>query len=187
MYFNWTLNSVLIIAIIKNEPTPIDTVMINVQGFILPTWFASTDKSGSAIVIIIPNINVEINSSQILFFLDKYEPIFCPIGSIERSAPSVKSAIPTISTIADMKNCIIVFEGIWTMVKEIINTINVIGKTANDDSFNFAIKLFFIVHTPFKYLVKYEKNNNILQVVVFYQYIFTRQKFNIYSFSKFIV
>ena len=132
------LNTTLITAISKNKPTLKPTSTIKTVSFITAlTWFASTDKSGSAIVIRIP-ITKAIPNNRVNF-LDfvRPEPICSPIGVIAKSAPMLNSVIPTIMKIAQIANVMIsVAEKSVIGVKARMNTMIATGATEIADSLN---------------------------------------------------
>ena len=146
--FSGILKSVRMVANIINTPTPMPTAIISIQLFIPDTCSASTIKSGSAIVITTPIKKPTSNISQTLCVLLKKLPIFCPIGSIAVSAPSVKHDIPKISNTTAIKNCTIICHDIGTKQSASRSTIHIMGSTEIADSFSFD-KYAFIVPPTF--------------------------------------
>ena len=66
------------------------------------------------------------------------EPTSLPIGVIARSVPSVNSPMPKISIIAPIIKEIRMSVGTGTTVKHSTNTMAVIGRTEESDSFSFS-------------------------------------------------
>ena len=133
------LNTILSIDNTKNAPTPIPTKMMM---SLLPTWSASTVKSGSAIVIKKPRAK-HINTIGLsdLDFLVSPAPTCSPIGVIATSAPRVKNPIPSIKNNADTQNTTISsVVRLISGVKLSITTISVIGSIDISDSLIFPNK-----------------------------------------------
>ncbi len=96
---------ILSTAMSRNKPTPTPTVTINRVPFITPlTCSASTDRSGSATVISTPIKKQTIRSTAILRDLVRPPPICSPMGVIARSAPRLKSPMPSMRKTAHTQN-----------------------------------------------------------------------------------
>ena len=137
-------------------PTPKPTVIINSHLPALPppgimsfTCSASTERSGSAIVMSKP-ITKHTEISIITFFdLVRPVPTCPPIGVIARSAPRLNSAMPNISPAAEMQKATVsVTERLTRGVKDIISTITVTGRTETTASFNLESKILNITYLP---------------------------------------
>ena len=118
----------------RNTPTPKATAPIRTAFGIFGTWFASTCRSGSEIVIMMPSKKLTNTISQTFLDLVMQLPTFVPIGVIAVSAPKVKNAMPTISSTAPIKKETSILLGIGATVKHSSSTMMVIGRTDAIDS-----------------------------------------------------
>ena len=114
------------------------------------TWFASTVRSGSEIVIIMPSIKLANTIIHTLLDLVMHVPTLFPIGVMAVSAPTVKNAIPTTSITAPVRNDMSIWFETGAMVKHSTRTIHVIGITEEMASFilSFKIDLFLNASPP---------------------------------------
>lgn len=102
------------------------------------TCSASTLKSGSATVISTPIAKPTPSKSGSFFDFVKPAPTCSPIGVIARSAPTLKSAMPKMSIIADTTKVTIslVVKSVMGVTAK-ISTITATGSTEKSDSFSF--------------------------------------------------
>ena len=140
------LNTIFKIASTKKMPTPTPIVEINSSGCTaFLTCSASTDKSGSATVMSTPITKHTDTSSKSLRDLVSPAPTYAPIGVMARSAPKLKSPIPTIKkTALIVKTTSSFSEKVTSGVYETNNTISVIGNTEAKASLNFSKRIFCI-------------------------------------------
>ena len=167
-----TLNKIRKSAITIKIPTPTATVRISTILGIADTWFASTCRSGSEIVMIPPIIKHTTAISTILLLLTSLPPTPCPSGVIAISAPSWKSPIPIINKIAPVRNNTKVLISSGTNVILRINTIIVIGRTLERDSFVFSFSFSFIrlhILPSLKHLLQLSKSEftNLLSNILY--------------------
>ena len=134
---SWMVISVVMATM---ATTPTATVRISTGFGMAGTWVASTVRSGSATVIMIPIIRQIKITSQSFFDFVKCAPIPSPIGIIDISAPREKKPIPIMSRKAPVKNSMMVPIGIGAIVILSNNTIAVIGRTDDSASFVFSFK-----------------------------------------------
>ena len=103
------------------------------------TCSASTERSGSATVMSTPITKHTDTSSGNLRDLVRPEPTCSPIGVMERSAPRLKSAIPTTRNTAQMQKTTSSFnEKSASGVNESSSTISVTGSTEKNASLVFS-------------------------------------------------
>ena len=101
------LKMILVTAITKKMPTPIPIEAIKRELLMTScTCIASTDKSGSAMVINIPIIKHTGRIIDNFFVFINEEPICSPIGCIAISAPKLNNAIPKIKNITEIQKTI---------------------------------------------------------------------------------
>lgn len=114
------------------------------------TWFARIWRSGSDIVMIIPKSKLTRRISQSFLDFVMLAPTLLPIGAMAVSAPSVNSAIPTISSAAPSTNASSILLGIGEIVKHNSKTIAVIGSTEDRASkaFSRSFDLLFSIRPP---------------------------------------
>ena len=135
--------------ITRNTPTPAATVRMMTISGTAGTWFASTCKSGSAMVIKAPMRNTmgRMGHTERLPRRTTSPPTLSPMGIMAISAPREKSPIPTTRRMAPSRNIIRVPTGIsGARVKLSSSTRAVIGSTEERDSRVFAFR-FFRIHT----------------------------------------
>ena len=125
-------------AIINIIPTPKLIVRIRVVVGILGICSASTLRSGSATVIIIPIKRITPRIIPIFLLFIRALPSFSPIIIIERSAPNVNKLIPIIRNTELIMNDVIMLLSKLNN-RAIIETIKHIGKTI----IAVSLKLFF--------------------------------------------
>ncbi len=137
---------ILITAITRNSPTPAPTVAISTTLFITElTCSASTDRSGSAIVMKIPIKRQTAISTVIFLDLVRPLPICSPMGVMARSAPRLNSPIPSIRKTADTENTASsVPVKLTSGVAASISTITVTGSTDTNDSRSLSNTVFII-------------------------------------------
>ena len=135
------------------------------------TNVARTCKSGSEIVIIIPNKSDKHTISNTFLLCVILEPTFSPMGVMDISAPNVKNIIPTITINAPIKklNKILGVSGV--IEKHSTKTINTIGTTAVTDSFNLLCNFGFqnLNTSPLlliSYVFYYTQNKGTFQLIV---------------------
>ena len=94
------------------------------------TCSARICKSGSAIVTMTPMTKLIKAISQIFLLFVRVAPTFCPMTSMDISAPSANSAVPTISsnTPREKSRKVPVFKGV--SVSDNPSTIKAMGNTA---------------------------------------------------------
>ncbi len=100
-----------------------------------------------------PSINPAIITIKNLFVFARVLPIIFPIGVIPISTPAKNIDKPIIINAAPIKNLSNKGLSIGIIVKCSINTIIVIGSTANSTSFNFSVTKFKYVSSPFYYII----------------------------------
>lgn len=133
----------------RKAPTPAATVRMITMSGTAGTWFASTCKSGSAMVIKAPIRNTKgiMGQRERLPMRTTWLPTPSPMGIMAMSAPREKKPMPTISRMAPSRNIISVPTGIsGARVKLSASTMAVMGMTEERDSRVFAFK-FFRIHT----------------------------------------
>lgn len=133
-----SLNSILIAAMVSIIPTPRLIVSIRVVVGMLGICSASTLKSGSATVIMIPIKRITPSIIPIFLLLIRELPSFSPIIIMERSAPNVNRLIPIIRNMELIINEVITLLSRLN-IEDIIVTIIHIGKTI----IVVSLKLFF--------------------------------------------
>ena len=112
----------------------------------LSTCSASTERSGSAIVINTPITKQTMSKVLNLPVLESPEPICSPIGVIAISAPRLNNAIPKISATAEHENTTPSVKVKFKRGVALSNsTIAVTGKTETTDSVNFLKSAFSMI------------------------------------------
>ena len=142
----------------RKRPTPSATLIIRTVFGIDGTCSASTCKSGSAIVTMMPKTK-QISTGKMIFLLfPSCVPMPSPIGSIEMPEPIVNKLIPTISMSVPNKNITRTPEFIGASVMLNIKTIANIGSTDLSDSLTAPpsclakIPFFFICYVKPRYV-----------------------------------
>ena len=137
------LNTILIIESARKQPTPTPIVAIKRVGSTAArTCSASTDKSGSATVMSTPITKHTETSNCRRLDLARPEPTCSPIGVMARSAPRLKSPMPTIKKIAQIeKTTSCLKDNDTSGVHDTASTISVTGKTEPNASFNLSSKI----------------------------------------------
>ena len=130
------------ILIVRNSPTPTETVTIRTVVSISGTFLASTCKSGSAMVMITPSTKLRIRITPSFFERVICAPMWVPICVMDRSDPTVNSPMPRMIMTDPIKN-----DSIRPLLTGIRNrhsaaTISVIGSTEAMDSRIFSIITF---------------------------------------------
>ena len=136
--FKGILNRIRQMAIIMKMPTPIATASVRTIFGIAGTCSASTCRSGSARVIIIPKTKPMIIGINALRDLLISIPIPSPMGVMARSAPRVNRPMPNTRSTAPKRNNTRVPEEMGDMVILSSSTIAVIGSTEESDSMIFS-------------------------------------------------
>ena len=133
----------------KNNPTPSATNKIII---LLPTWLASTVKSGSATVIKKPRTKQTATNNFTLDDFVKPAPTCSPIGVIATSAPKVKKPIPKIKNNADtLKITTSLTDRLIKGVKFKTITISVTGNIDINDSL-ILLKSNFFMYNPNRFI-----------------------------------
>ena len=97
---------------------------------------ASTDRSGSAMVMMMPMSKVMARMTKRFRLLVVVLPTISPMGIIARSAPREKRVIPPITSRHPMRNAPTEERDCGARVKERITTTTVMGSTENALSFS---------------------------------------------------
>ena len=139
-----TRNKMRSTASARKTPTPTATVQIRTLLGIDATWFASTCRSGSAMVMIVPSANATSTISSTFSRFASVLPTPSPSGVMDISAPSWKNPMPTISSTAPVRNSASVPISIGTSVTLSTSTIRVMGSTLERDSLTFSFSFSFI-------------------------------------------
>ncbi len=129
----------------RNTPTPNATARIRVMFGTDGTCWASTWRSGSAIVIITPIIKAMQIRKVSRRLLVSCAPTRSPIIIIDRSAPSVKSPMPRISKGVPTAKRMSVPSGSGAIVRCRISTTTLIGSTEEIDSLILSHRFLFII------------------------------------------
>ena len=118
----------------RNTPTPTATDQMMMLFSMAGTWLASTCKSGSATVMIMP-IRKPI-PAMIQIFRDRVIslPTAWPRGIMDISDPRVNSPMPTMSITPPSRNATMALLGTGAMVKHSASTIKMMGSTEVSDS-----------------------------------------------------
>ena len=121
-------------AMTRNTPTPTATDQMMTLFSMAGTWLASTCRSGSATVIMMPMR--KLMPTMIQTFLDRVIslPTACPSGIMDISDPSVNRPMPTMSSTPPSRNAIMALLGTGAMVKPSASTISMMGSTDVSDS-----------------------------------------------------
>ena len=138
--------------ITRNTPTPAATVRMMTMSGTAGTWFASTCRSGSAMVMKAPIKKTMGRMGQIERFPIRTTspPTPSPIGIIAISAPRENSPMPTMSRMAPSRNITRVPTGIsGARVKLNSSTMAVMGMTEDKDSKVFAFRFLRIATLRF--------------------------------------
>ena len=138
------------IATTRNAPTPTDTAPTITPLLMDGTCSASTCRSGSDMVIMLPTRKhmSSISQNRLVFVVS--EPTYCPMGIMARSAPSVNRPIPAISNSAPTTYAASTPFGTGTMVKQRTKTMAAIGNIDVSASrhCSSSIVLFLFMHPP---------------------------------------
>ena len=129
-------------ATTRNMPTPTATARIKAMFGTPGTCSASTCRSGSEMVIMIPITRPMAMIIHSLRVRVMALPAYSPMGVMAMSVPSVKSPMPKISMSAPKMNASSALLDTGIMKKQIRNTIIVIGSTDASDSLHFSFKRF---------------------------------------------
>ena len=128
----------------RKTPTPTAIVQMSTLFGIDATWFASTCRSGSAMVMIVPSANATSTTRMTFSRFASVLPTPSPSGVMDISAPSWKNPMPTISSTAPVRNSASVPISIGTSVTLSTSTIRVMGSTLERDSLTFSFSFSFI-------------------------------------------
>ena len=134
------LNTIRITAIIRNIPTPTETVRMSTIFSRPLTCSARICRSGSEIVTKMPITKLIKAISHIFLLEPMVAPIFVPRGCIDISAPAVKRLIPNTRQQTPTRNRNISPVEMGTIVILSDKTISAMGNTDFSDS----ISLFLI-------------------------------------------
>ena len=115
-------------ATVRNRPTPAATEKMITLFSMAGTWLASTCRSGSATVMIMPMRKPTTVMIHTFFRRVISEPTACPSGIMDISDPSVNSPMPAISITPPSKNATM------ALVKHSTSTISITGNTDVSDS-----------------------------------------------------
>ena len=127
------------IATARKTPTPTETLTIITVFSMSGTCCARICKSGSAIVTMTPITKLTNAISQIFLLRVSAEPTFCPMTSIDISAPSVNTAVPAMSSTTPIANSRKVPDSRGVSVSESPSTIRAMGNTARNASPSFSL------------------------------------------------
>ena len=122
----------------RKTPTPAATVRMSTVSGTDGICAASTVRSGSAIVTSTPMRKQTGMSTDSFLDLVRWEPMRSPIGIMDRSAPSVNSPMPAMSSTAPSRKSQKVPAGSGESSRWISTTIPVTGSTEESDSLIFA-------------------------------------------------
>ena len=127
----------------RNAPTPQATERISTISGTEGIWWASTFRSGSAMVIMAPM--KKHSSAMIPSFLNLAMrlPTCSPMGIMAMSAPRVKKPMPIISRHAPARNSVSGARGMGVTVMQSATTMTVMGRTADRDSAIFSLSFLF--------------------------------------------
>ena len=118
----------------RNTPTPTATDQMITLFSMAGTWLASTCRSGSATVMIMPMRKPTTVMIHTFFRRVISEPTACPSGIMDISDPSVNSPMPAISITPPSRNATMALLGTGAMVKHSTSTISITGNTDVSDS-----------------------------------------------------
>ena len=131
-------NTIFTMASTRKSPTPTPTTAMSaVESITALTCSASTERSGSAIVISTPITNPTPSKTPSFLDLVSPAPTCSPIGVMARSAPRLKSPIPIMRKTAHTQNAVssVAVKSI-SGVNESTTTMRATGNTEINDSLN---------------------------------------------------
>ena len=125
-------------ATTRNRPTPAATARMSTALGMDCTWFASTCRSGSEMVIIKPSRKPRGRMIHSFFVRVMRAPSRSPMGSMASSAPRVKNIIPASSSSAPARKASRMLAGMGARVTDSSSTMATMGRTAFRASCHFS-------------------------------------------------
>ena len=125
-------------ATTRNTPTPTATDQMITGLGMEGTWLASTCRSGSEMVTMMPIRKPTNATTHSLRDLVIAAPRRSPSGVMNRSAPSVNRHMPRMSIAAPMRKAVSVATGMGDTLKHSSSTMSVTGATDVRASENFS-------------------------------------------------
>ena len=133
---------------VKKMPTPTETVRISMVLSMPGTFWASTCRSGSAMVMTRPRIKASTRISHRRRDLVIFAPTKLPIWVMDSSAPRVNNPMPMISMTAPTRKASISPLPMGMKKKHSTATISVMGSTESTASFSLLLMILRLVKIP---------------------------------------